>query len=85
MKDAPRDCPILLWGKLCGPNLTEMHPQQKIRVVGSWDQIDSAWTLLCMPWDGPFFEPVCWSEIPDAPCSQLESMFGEARHLDCSN
>lgn len=74
MKDAPRDRPILLWGKLRNPGLTQFHPDQKIRVVGYWDEIDSAWAVSCMPWDGPFFSPVLWAEIPDVPCSQLERM-----------
>ena len=78
MKDAPKDRPILLWGKLRGPGLTETHPQQKIRVVGCWNEIDSAWTLLSTPWNGPFFDPVLWAEIPDTPCSQLERILEEA-------
>ena len=48
IKDAPRDRPILLWGKLCGERVTDLHPAGKMRVVGGW------------------------TEIPDAPCSQLE-------------
>lgn len=75
IKDAPKDgTVILLWGKLRDPGLTEWHSTGKLRVVGYWDHVDSAWSLVSTPWTGPFFDPVCWAELPDAPCEQLEKM-----------
>jgi hypothetical protein len=70
MDIAPKTRPILLWGKLRDPGVTALHPHQNIRVVGYWDDIDSAWALTSTPWDGPFFEPICWAEIVNAPSQQ---------------
>lgn len=67
MDEAPRDKPILLYGSLSGSALNEWHPTQPIRAVGYWDAIDEAWALSDTPYYGPFFEPLCWAELLDAP------------------
>lgn len=75
IETAPKDALLLLWGTL------EPHPEDKDlyanldvprRVVGSWCDIDEAWSVAGSTWLGPWFKPTHWRPLPPPPEEQKE-------------
>lgn len=77
MASAPRDgTAILAWGALIIGEDDQATPRGARRAVIYWDQIDDAWCCSTHPWDGPFFEPVAWTDLPEVPSADDRATWG---------